>query len=282
MKRRSALGLLLSAPFGLRAGATFEDPDYAEACRLPDGVSVKRIAAPFPPGRPEFIRGRSSVKNATAAPDALIILQKPDGSFNIKLSHSGGPIWLQFLLQFGLELTSYEYMTTQRLKQVGLPGDWVFRVDATLERKVEDFEHALREKLMPEVSLRFKEVERKAIVARGVWKFAPIAKDGDCVEIFGDYIEEGSKRKPREGSFGDLLRAAAARIGVPIVSEAEGTPKEKTRWRSHVDPRPPRGAKKAEPDAALVLANLAKQTGLEFKEENRKLKTLVIEETPTM
>jgi hypothetical protein len=280
MNRRSALGLLLSTPYVAHAGRTTDDPDYAEHCRLPDGVAVKRTPAPFPPERAAFLRARSAIPDASETPDGAIMLQKADGALQVKLNQHGGPLRLQLLLQFGLDLSAHEYLVTTRLKQVELPGDWTFRENAPLERKVEDFQRALREKLMPEVSLSFKDVERKAMVAHGTYRFAPVAKDGECIEIFGDYYEEGSKRRPMQGTFEAFLRAAARRIGAPLVNEAKETPAGTIRWRSHVDLRPRKGVERRGPDSSLVLENLAKQTGLEFKEEKRMLKTLVIEETP--
>lgn len=160
----------------------------------------------------------------------------------------------------------------------------------------------LREECKLAVKLTFKEVEREVVVARGALKIAPLdGQDKNHIEVFGKEIGKGEAWTSRKDLHGFLLDLGGF-LGRRIVNEAKADKDQvftyglsvrqdpRLRLASEVDLPVPPGQGDPAPvgkfdpaieaedrDPKLVLPNVAKQTGLTFTIEKRKVKVLFVE-----
>jgi len=281
MNRRHALGSLVAAGFAPVVARTPDDIDeFIESCKLPDEETIKFLAAPLPEGRNRFFfKLRPLVPNQIPTAPGAIVFHFDKKGVRPGPMQFGGPPTIETLLDFILDVRSQEIVGPEEWISWKIPGDWVVRPDASPESRLADFEHALRTKLKLDLSLEFKAVERMAIVARGKFKFDPPEAGRKRIHVYGDAkCADHWGQENRSGDFTVLLRCVGSWISKPIVSEVENPHERRLDWTTHRNPTPGRGRPGGDRDPELVLKHLTEQTQLEFTEEKRMVRSLVIEE----
>ena len=130
------------------------------------------------------------------------------------------------------------------------------------------------------------ETERKVLVAKGEYSHSPLPGNGNQFDEHGDYhvvdIFDKDRERLQAGSgvtLDHVLRGAAKFIGRPIYNQVTHSPKERVVWRWSVR-RYREIREKGDVDEAAVLDSLAKQTGLTFEQEPRRVRVLLVERDP--
>lgn len=163
-----------------------------------------------------------------------------------------------------------------------VPGDLVYRPEATRDDKVDELERALRSQLNWDVRLDLRRAERDVLVADGVYEYRGLA---DYAEWHFNTIEMYGSRKGKTygGSTGDIaefLRELGDFIGTPVVVGKISQAPERVQWSYGWRPR---GYKHqwAFPlpanEIQLVLRHVTEQTGLTFHTEQRQIQVLFVE-----
>jgi thiol-disulfide isomerase/thioredoxin len=258
---------------------------------LADSQSLKRIAPPFPEARSQWYRTANPTphKHMPDGPDAVYFQWHNGELRNLGMSF-GGPS-LQSILESVAGFYPQFIESPAAIREREIPGDWIVRANAKPATIVADLQSILNDELQLGVRVLVAEIERDAYVLRGRYRFAPLpgypAEDvtqltdrrarTDPIQVFGDELVPNSGAGGGMGDFDEFCRWLGRWIDAPVISEAEQLPREVS-WRLH-ELSPATAADRARshsPD--LVLPNIARQTGLEFAREKRRVQLLLIEE----
>jgi RNA polymerase sigma factor (sigma-70 family) len=274
--------------------------EFDKIYKLKDGEVLKRVAE-FPECRAEYIRTSPRLSPGTdAAPInmALRVHQKETkGELHLWGFGGGDATIFSVMWQIGIPMGEVE--ADKKLLDTPIGGDFVFRQEAPVEQLVAALERVLREECKLAVKLTFKEVEREVVVASGTLKIVPLeGQQKNHVEVFGKEIGKGEAWGSRKDLHGFLLDLGGF-LGRRVVNEAKSGKDEvftyglsvrqnpRQRLASELDiPSPPDTVPlpKFDPaieaedrDPKLVLPNVAKQTGLTYATEQRKVRVLFVE-----
>jgi RNA polymerase sigma factor (sigma-70 family) len=274
--------------------------EFREIYSLADGEVLKRISK-FPECRAEYIKNSPRLPPGTEkVPITMALRQRETGGELFMWGFGGGDGTIgSTMLLIGIPMGKVEADN----KLLGTPtgGDFVFRQDAPVEKLVPALERILREECKLPVKLTFKEVEREVVVARGMLKIVPLeGQKKNHVEVFGKEIGKGEAWGSRKDLHGFLLDLGGF-LGRRFVNEAKSGKDEvftyglsvrqnpRQRLASDLDkpsPVDPVPLPKFDPaieaqdrDPKLVLPNVAKQTGLTFTAEKRKVRVLFLEKS---
>ena len=182
-----------------------------------------------------------------------------------------------------LRLKSFEYDGPKELLNIELPGDWIIRDEVSQKVKLKALEELLAEELDRYIQFEKRIVEREVIVATGRFRFHPLpaADNPNRVYMFSDKFE------PNAGGGGGTAESVAEflgvlgnRVGVPVIDETEASKEMNIVYDHHrsaylskltnIEEK----AKKLE----MLLANLTKQTELQFRIEKRPVEVWFITE----
>jgi len=289
---------------GPHAGPKDEAPPWMKEFRkiysLADGEVLKRVSS-FPECRVEYIRTSPRLEPGTEKVPiymALRVHQKETkGELHLWGFGGGEPTVSSVLRHIGFPMGEVE--ADKKLLDTAIGGDFVFRQDAPVEKLVPALERILREECKLPIKLTFREVERQIVVARGTLKVVPLAgQKKNHVEVFGKEIGKGEAWSSRRDLHGFLLELGDF-LGRRFVNEAKSGKDEVFTYGLSVrqDPRyrlasefdlpskpdavpPPKfdpAIEAEDHDPKLVLPNVAKQTGLSFTTEKRKVRVLFVE-----
>ena len=181
-----------------------------------------------------------------------------------------------------------------RFVVTGVPGDWVVSWDSrkdhvTNAEEIAVLERILRDELHLPVRLELREIVRPVYVAKGSYKFTPIAGPDGKVHQIGERVAEhadGDFQIPLRRSniaanvvtFPKFLHEIGEVILTPIVNEVSAPPKKESFFlRYSGDPPQDFLAPFTEVQVKSLLASISKQTGLTFIKENPPVMTLVME-----
>ena len=253
---------------------------------LADGEVLRWVRTPFIPERQYYTQGLHYYSGTKNPPPPLYMSFHWDGMLHqwaIAMSEGGlGSILTEFDLQ-GFELSG-----PKELRELRLGGDWIIRPSASLEQKMDAMEKILERELGRRIRFVHKDVEREVIVVRG--RYEKRALEGHAVTepihlIAGGTPEQATIRDHE--SLARVLNRVANRFNRPMILEAQGLDQisvDYQMWLSYDtwparkldpnDPFPIHGEEKLNP----VLANLAKQTSLEFSREKRPFTMWLITE----
>ncbi len=253
---------------------------------LADGEVLRWVRTPFIPERQYYTQGLHYYSGTKNPPPPLYMSFHWDGMLHqwaLAMSEGGlGSVLAEFDLQ------RYEWSGPEELLELRLCGDWIIRPSASLEQKMDALEKILERELGRRIRFVHKDVEREVIVVRG--RYEKGALEGHAVTepihlIAGGTPEQATIRDHE--SLARVLNRVANRFNRPMILEAQGLDQvsvDYQTWLSYDtwlarkldpnDPFPIHGEEKLNP----VLANLAKQTSLEFSREKRPFATWFITE----
>lgn len=188
-------------------------------------------------------------------------------------------------------LRKYEMGGPILLLQLRLGGDWIVRGDTSMEQRVSALERVLERELERPIRFVRKSVEREVIVVRGRYERRPLEGRArtDPVYLFAetDPCEARILGPSAQASVAELLHRVGERFNRPIIVEAQGLDEVSVQFvlclsylisgkKEPVDGGPfpmPLGA-----NLDPVLANLTRQTSLEFSRVTRPFDTWLVTE----
>jgi RNA polymerase sigma factor (sigma-70 family) len=278
-------------PAGARPAASKDEPREEKAIAkltrlyaLPDGEVLKRVAPPFPPARMEYYcqEHAHQAKLNPAGPTAMSFRWKSDSLHIRSLTYSGRDdgTGLPTILEHLTGLYPQDLEGDEGLLKEQITGDFIVRDGAPADKVLPRLEEILRHDCKLPIKLTLKDVERKVIVLRGTYRPMPLpGYDKEEVQLYGKDLVPNSGAGGGGGTFAEFLQAAGSFMGRRLVAEVEGAPK-KVGWRFHKRSPFTEQEAKEDTDPDGVLKHLGEQTGLTFKEENRRVRVLFVERTP--
>jgi hypothetical protein len=243
---------------------------------LEDGEVVKHFAPPFHPGRIVYYR--------QTQPPALIRseTEEPDSFFfhwhRTRLDCVSGAVFgvggLSDLIPILLDFHRHEIEGDEELLHVPIRGDWILRDGASDEQILAGMEKILRDELQIPVKISVQELERKVLVAKGDFRFAPMG-DSKQLQVYGQtLVKKGGGGG--SGDLSDFLRGVGRFIGRTVVSDVRHPPEDRLTW--HYNVRFPQNRFREEDrNVESVLKHVTEQTGLTFSPGPRLVRVLLVE-----
>jgi hypothetical protein len=258
--------------------------EFTAAYTLKDTENFRLILPPFLPGRLYYyakVRG-ISLTPTTRSPRAMYFKCSPDFLELASAAIGDNTLWKLITMPLGLGLLDLD--GDARLLNRALLADVVWRQDAPRDALLAEMQAAFAKQFVTPLALAFRESEREVYVARGSFVYKPESIESGGVYYEGIQIDptppasEDQESDLAVGTAENLLARVSGCIGFPIVSEITGADAgimwiESPRLLNLTD-----GGSKplSEPDLSAVLAHVAKQTGLSFSKEKRKIRRLTV------
>jgi len=269
----------------LPAGSSRARPELAKQWNLQmywldDDEVARLLPAPYPPQRMAEMRGVSGASSGqlslSVGPDHPMhpLIFMPPGRVSAQTGTVGSATgWCVGISRVDRDIP-------QHLHDVVVDGDWVLRENVLLERRMKAVESILGAATGKQIMIEYKAVEREVIVARGDWHFHPMEglapAQQNSVQIYTDTLD-ARPEMPWKTKFAGLLDRLSNAADLKVINEVSDAPQTVT-WTIS------RSAAVAfESRAALVkvLANLQKQTSLEFSVTRRTIPVWMVRERAT-
>lgn len=258
--------------------------EFRKAYGLKDGELVRRVPLPHPDSRAKMFEDLFPGRQGNIPTEKWFnVFQWKGDWLDAKFGQSTMPVEpeagvsLVRLLEMSLNIPAPR-IDDQSLLNRNVTGDWVVRAGADPEKVAAQLETILREECALPVSLSFRDGEEEVYVLSGTYKAAPLDTDkADRLEVFAKYRNDGTFGGGGNGTMADLMAALEKHTGTRMVlGDVKGPPKNLS-WHFN-DRKGPFTAKEGAEDRnpALVLANIAAQTGLDVTTETRKVRRLVV------
>jgi hypothetical protein len=260
------------------AGAKGALADFARRYALPPGVDLKRVGPPFPPSRLVYYRLNVPHRGNQPVSEAMYFRWRGGKLTWWGMQVGGRGSALRDLPRMLGDVYPQQIEGPAELLDAVIDGDFVARAGIPAARLVPALEKVLRKDCGLRVKLALRQVERKVIVARGKYRFTPVAgRRANQIEVYGKQLGDPARGGGGSGDYQEFLRWVGMFIGRQVISEATGTPKGDVSW--HYNERSPSTAEEraADHDERAVLRHLAEQTGLSFREETRRVPVLFVE-----
>ncbi len=235
--------------------------------RLDDGEVLRRVAPPFLPERRLYWTGN------TEAPDYLTF-RWDNKVTSCSQCFQGRPTSVVDILRAVMLLDQGRFEGPQEVLDLEVPGDWIVHKNVGEAQLLGALEKILGEMGHP-IRFQFREVERDVVVVSGKFRFDPLPDVQDeRICIFAEY-RDNSRIQTHGADVGDLLRKLADQTGFIVADETQATGVESLDIESAHKLSALRNRKvpieKRTRLMNLVLANLSKQTSLQFALERRKV-----------
>jgi hypothetical protein len=163
------------------------------------------------------------------------------------------------------------------IKDRVITGDFIVRAGVPKKKIVARLEEILRQECKLPIKLTLREVDRLVKVARGTFRLAPMeGYHKNSIQLYGKQLVPNSGAGGGTGTFDEFLQHAGSWTACRVASEAATLPK-KIGWGNHSVSPFTEKQRKEDHDPALVFQHISEQTGLTFKEENRKVRVLFVE-----
>jgi RNA polymerase sigma factor (sigma-70 family) len=261
-------------------------PAFERAYALPDGRALRRIAPPFVAERQEYIRYSFSGSNMTwvdvnKSPRMMVYDFGREGRPAVSwrnMYHDAASLEETVCAVLGVPQT--EVVGPAKLLATPIESDWVCRANATVAERAADLERILRDECGLKVKIRKKRLPQEVIVATGVVTLAP----GTAVQVYSDRMS-GDRPSPDSltSSVEEFLANLSVYVGRPVLNESATPPKQKLQWAMHTSGMVGEMApKRAKVKADMILANVARQSGLQLRRESRPMDVweVALDESP--
>jgi hypothetical protein len=266
-----------------------EDSDWKEefnkTYRLEEKEVLKRIAPPFIPERLDYYQHEfsSQAKKIEKPPTYFKFKWRGEKLLNDGYGFIGKKgLNLSNVLRSVLKLSYSEFEGDRSLLDIELPGDWIIREDATIEQKLQALADILQQATGKTIAFTQQQLERNVIVVTGNYTAETRDDNRNLIDIHCYSTE----KDPDEGSGGgsgtmeEFITRLGDLIGFATSIETPSRPIGTMSWRTHSSSyvhREPAGAERDEKINQL-LGNIAQQTGLELKIEQRQVPVWVVTE----
>jgi beta-lactamase regulating signal transducer with metallopeptidase domain len=256
---------------------------FDQVYRLDEGQILKRIAPPFIPERGRYFGGDPK-------PDLIWFHWKDGLQFaGLGVFEPGTHASLGSALALVLRLKSYEYEGPEELLNLELPGDWILRDEAPAEAKLYALEQLLASQIGRAIRIESRSIQENAIVATGRYEYHALPEpfQAGLVTMYSDRPDPDEHLGGGTGmvhSVGEFLNELGDRVGIRVIDQTEpGRPgqifflRDSSSDLAHIKSLADKSAK-----LKMLLDNVSRQTGLQFKVEPRTVqKWFVTEATST-
>ncbi|TWU12232.1 Regulatory protein BlaR1 [Symmachiella macrocystis] len=255
--------------------------EYEQLCALSKETALLRIAPPFPKSRLAFYRVKSpgQADAIPAGPDNMFLHWKDDKVLTWGMSFAGGDgTNLRTAIRMLLRVYPQEIIWGDGLESLNITGDFVVNTKASQPRILARLEKLFNDQSEQKLSMKFRDKERDVYVAGGEFNFKPIDPDNKRIEIYGERLNtDPSRGGGGSGNVDKFLEWVGMWIEKPVLGELESPSKERVSWHYNLESSFNEEQRRQAKDPAIVLKHVTEQTGLKFKKEKRKLRTLIIE-----
>lgn len=246
--------------------------------------AVVRFTPPFSASRRDFFRQAVKAESARApdGPHAWVLHWK-DNTPVSDACFLEDDFMLQHLLIMILDLSDQQVRGDQQLREMRLPGDFIFNAAASVEARRAALERILQQELGKPLHLRLSQVEEETLVFAGTWQFATAENTDEAaseplIDIYADGLDVAPRKPfPPRGGRRHLESALSRWLGEPVLIETKAFPKV-VRWHihTHAGEAPERQA--AAKDKQQTLDHLQEQTGMTWSRQQRTNTYLFIEQ----
>ncbi|MDQ3441930.1 MAG: sigma-70 family RNA polymerase sigma factor [Planctomycetota bacterium] len=164
-----------------------------------------------------------------------------------------------------LDVKQYELIGARQLLETPVEGDWVMRAGSTRAQRLIDLERVLREEAGLAVRITQRRMPQQVIVVRGT-----ITSPETVVQLYSDRMHDDTPAKGVRNTLDDVFRQLAMFTDHRVINETSVPAGQKIGFAPHtsawVRNMPP---KRAAAKLDLILANVARQSGLQLKREMR-------------
>jgi len=273
----------VDTPADLAARARFD-----QRYMLAPGETIKRVPRPFIPERMTFYRmtaGRAQVDAMPEGPDAMLIYHGPKGLTSWGIMFGGMGHDVRGLLRGTVGISPEETDLPREMLSRVLPGDWVMREGAPVADRMAAFTQALSQEMGRTYRSEVRQVEREVIVVRGTYAYHALPdviqerRGNGGGQTIHFYIGQPQKQPTGMNGSGGAFAGIFGHLGLltarQIVVETTLPSRGPGSYKAHASMQP---FYRKDMDPATMdelLANVAKQTSLEFKRERRTVPTWV-------
>jgi RNA polymerase sigma factor (sigma-70 family) len=256
-------------------------PEFADIYALPEGEVLKRVSPPFSPTRMDYYR-REHAGQARAIPDGPQTMyfrwrDEKLKNWGMSFGSEDGTSW-PTLLRILVDVYREEIEGDQEFIKKPITGDFIVREGVPADKVIPRLQEILQRECKLPIKLSFREVERKVIVARGKYHFSPLpGRQENQIDIYGKQLVQNSGAGGGSGDFEEFLKWVGMFIGRRVVSDVQKPPTGTLSWYNHRRSSFTEQEGKEDTDPETVLKHLTEQTGLTFKEENRRVRVLFVE-----
>lgn len=266
---------------------------FNQAYSLADGEVLRWVRPPFIPERQYHMQERPRDSKASPGSRPQSLSFRWNGALHASDGGTQECTLESVLRDLGRErgLHKYEMGGPIPLLQLRLAGDWIVRANTSMEQRVSALERVLEQELERSIRCVRKSVEREVIVVRGRYERRPLEGRVQTDPIYllaeTDPCEARILGPSTQASVAELLHRVGERFNRPIIMETQGLDDVSVQFvlcmsyllsgkKEPVDGGPfpiPLGA-----NLDPVLANLARQTSLEFSRQMRSFDTWLVTE----
>jgi prepilin-type processing-associated H-X9-DG protein len=244
---------------------------FDEVYRLDDGQILRRIAPPFIQERAEYYRHEHSDQAASIPEPPDYFTFHWDGALvDWGGGFTDGERPLKAVLRHNLSMGRDTFEGPEELLEIDVQGDWIVRKDSSVEQRLEALEKILEDETGREIRFVKRRVKREVIVAGGRYRFRGLPGKGrhGRVYMYSDIFDPDSGGGGGTAkSVSEFLAALGNRVGVPVIDRTESSGNNTIVYYHHRSSRLSKITDKSEKAKKLemLLANLTKQTDLQFK-----------------
>jgi len=180
-------------------------------------------------------------------------------------------------------LSKFEYEVPDELDNLVIQGDWIARTGTSKRQLMKAFEKIVQDYSKRHIRFEERQIGRHVIVAGGTFRFSPLPEtyDNSAVHVFSDKTDPDERGGGGSGSLDKFLRYLGdIPLNELVINETKDSRDIRVRYRWHYSGY----VKKIENDIEraeklqTLLDNLSSQTGLEFKQERRKVSIWIVAE----
>lgn len=283
-----AAGVLLGAGATSVVWHDYLGPDswrhrFEATYELNSGEVLKHIAPPYIPERSEYYHKdksqREQAKYAPQPPSSFIFRQSGHQLKYWMATYGAAVMDLSQVSQNLFQIGRQDLEGPAQLLDLPLNGDWTFRAGASRKQLIQALEAILHQETGRNIQIEPLKVERKVLVAHGVFSPEITTTTSRGVDIYAE--KQDRQNGLGSGSAQDFLKWLAGWLDVRIVDELPAKAKlQRLDWRISHDSmaRNTGDHSQEERHRNEVLDNVERQTGLSFTEENRQVEVWFVSE----
>ena len=249
---------------------------FDQAYRVDDNQLLKFVPQPFIPERNDYYRAEENYqwKLIKQAPDYFSFTW--DGKLN-KWGYGfvGRGLTLRTVLGQPFQLRTYEIEGPADLLDAPMRGDWILRKDVPFARMLPELVAVVQKVTGRTVSFEKQTVKRPAIIARGQFKFHPLAGQTSVVMHSG-VMDKDSGGGGGTGSLQMFLDTLGSRAHQRIINETQGPLPADFAWLHHRSAYIDLEDQHREIKVRAMLDIVQEQSGLTFTIEPRNVPVWMI------
>lgn len=195
-----------------------------------------------------------------------------------------GGVSLKTAFERIIGLSKFEYKIPAQLLDIKISGDWIKRKGTSKKKLVRAFEKIVQDYTRQSIRFEQRHIERDVIVAKGKFRFTPLSGtyEDSWVHVFSDKLDPDEGGGGGSGSLDKFLRDLGdIPLNQQVINETENSGDIEVRYGWHYSGyiRKIAVGRKRMEKLKMLLDNLSRQTGLKFKQEQRKVSIWIVKES---